>query len=243
MRLYHELSDWYPLLTTLADYLEEAAQYREVLLEALGPGRHTLLELGAGAGANAHYLRDRFELTLTDLSPRMLELAARHCPGARTVAGDMRTLRLGETFDAVFMHDAIVYLRSEAELAGAFATAHLHLRPGGVVLVAPDYVTETFAPGLDCGGSDGEGRSLRYLEWTWQEPGVTGEYVTDFTLVMREGTGEPRVVNDRHREGLFPRATWLGLLEQAGFEVQRLERPNPDGERELDLFLGRRRTG
>jgi hypothetical protein len=97
MKLYDELADWYPLLTPLAHYAEEAPVYRAALRDALGPGRHTLLELGAGAGHNAHYLADDFALTLTDLSPAMLRHAQRVCPGAELVQGDMRTLRLGRT--------------------------------------------------------------------------------------------------------------------------------------------------
>jgi len=132
MKLYDQLSDWYTLLTPLADYTEEAPTYRAALVGALGPGRHTLLELGAGAGHNAHYIAADFDLTLTDLSPQMLALARVSCPDATCVVGDMRSLRLGRTFDAVFAHDALCYMMTEADLAAVFATARAHLAPGGV---------------------------------------------------------------------------------------------------------------
>jgi hypothetical protein len=38
--------------------------------------------------------------------------------------------------------------------------------------------------------------------------------------LLREGTDEPRVVHDRHVLGLFPRDTWMSLLEGAGFAPQ-----------------------
>jgi hypothetical protein len=43
-------------------------------------------------------------------------------------------------------------------------------------------------------------------------------------------------VHDRHVEGLFPRATWLRLFAEAGFETRVV--PDPWGR---DLFVGRRR--
>ena len=53
----------------------------------------------------------RFTCTLSDLSPQMLSLSRTLNPGCEHVLGDMRTLRLGRTFDAVFVHDAVMYSR------------------------------------------------------------------------------------------------------------------------------------
>lgn len=43
---------------------------------------------------------------------------------------------------------------------------------------------------------------------------------------------------DRHEEGLCPRAAWLRLLHEVGFEAERIGQPYQD--RELDMFIGRR---
>ena len=245
MRLYGELAGWYSLLTPVEGYEEEAGVYAARLRAMLGPGRWRVLELGAGAGHNACWMSREepgepiLELTLLDLSPQMLGLAAAACPGARRIVGDMRTARLGEVFDAVFIHDAIGYMRTEADLRAVFETARAHLRPGGAILVAPDNVAETFAPGEDCGGSDGGGRSIRYLEWIWQREGRPESYVADYTLVTRVGEAEPVIYHDRHEGGLFPRATWVRLLEGAGFTVEREEWRHSEVDYPLDLFMGR----
>lgn len=239
MKLYDELADWYTLLTPLEGYVEEPARYRAALLGALGGGRHTLLELGAGAGHNAHYLAGDFALTLSDLSPRMLDLARVSCPDATLVQGDMRSLRLGRTFDAVFAHDALCYMRSEADLAAVFATARAHLAVGGVFLVTPDHFTETFEASTETGGSDGGGRALRYLDWAWQREGQRDGYVVDYALVTRVGEGIPEVHHDRHEEGLFERATWVRLLEAAGFAVEAAKWTHSEVERDLEMFIGR----
>ncbi|MCK6524584.1 class I SAM-dependent methyltransferase [Myxococcota bacterium] len=240
MKLYAELADWYPLLTPLQDYVEESADYIAALRGALGDAPFRLLELGAGAGHNAHYLAPLTrELALVDLSPEMLKLCAETCPSASLHLGDMRTVRLGREFDAVFIHDAICYMLSEDDLRATFETARAHLRPGGVLLIAPDYVTETFEPTEEVGGNDGEGRALRYLGWVWQRPDEPNCYVVDYVIATRVGDATPVVHQDRHIEGVFPRETWRRLLHAVGFTLEALPRANPDDDRPLDLFLAR----
>jgi SAM-dependent methyltransferase len=218
VRLYGDLAPWFHLLTAPEDYAAEAERYRGLILDA-APGARTLLELGSGGGNNASHLKEQFTCTLSDVSPQMLALSRTLNPECEHVLGDMRTLRLGRTFDAVFVHDAVSYMATEDELRDCLGTAYAHTRPGGVALFVPDYTRETFAPRTDHGGHDGDdGRSLRYLEWVSDpEPGDTS-YEVDYAVLLHEHGQDPRVVHDHHLEGLFPEHTWLHLLEHAGFE-------------------------
>jgi Methyltransferase domain len=220
MRLYEELATWFHLLTRPEDYVDEADRYRRLILAAC-PDARTLLELGAGGGNNASHLKAHFACTLSDVSPQMLTVSRRLNPECEHVLGDMRTMRLGHTFDAVFVHDAIVYLTSAGELSDAIKTAHAHTRPGGVALFVPDYTRETFSgDGVDTGGHDGDdGRSLRYLEWTHDPDPDDTTYEVDYAVLLREPGRPSRVVHDHHVEGLFPEHMWLTLLEQAGFRA------------------------
>jgi SAM-dependent methyltransferase len=232
--LYDELASWFHLLTPPEDYAREAAYYRSSLAGVTDP-LATLLDLGAGGGNNASHLKAHLRCTLTDVSPAMLEQSLRLNPECEHVEGDMRTLRLGRTFDAVLVHDAVMYLTTEEDLRRAVETAFVHCRPGGAALFAPDCTRETFAPRTEHGGSDGPAGAIRYLEWTRDpHPGET-EFVVDYVYALRDGAGELRVVHDRHLEGLFPRATWRRLLADAGFE----ERPPPphDPAEVGDVFL------
>jgi SAM-dependent methyltransferase len=202
-----------------ADYAEEAAFYFEAMQQASRTPIETMLELGAGGGNNAWHIKQRVQtLVLTDLSEGMLAHSRTLNPECEHHVGDMRTLRLNRQFDAVFVHDAISYLISEADVARAIETAHGHCRPGGVALFAPDHVRETFTAGTDCGGHDGPTRAMRYLEWSWDPDPSDTVCTTDYTFVLRESDGSIEVVHDRHIEGMFPRATWLRLFREAGFE-------------------------
>jgi len=216
-KLYGELARWWPLLSAPEHYAEEAGIYRRLLLDACAEPPRTVLELGCGGGNNASHLKATFAMTLVDRSPGMLDVSRALNPDCEHVLGDMRDVRLGRVFDAVFVHDAVAYVTTLPDLARAAETAWVHCRPGGAALFAPDAVRETFRPSTHAGGDDGVTRSLRYLEWIWDPDPDDTTCVADFAYLLREGTGEPRVVHDRHVFGLFPRADWLRVLRDAGF--------------------------
>jgi SAM-dependent methyltransferase len=244
MKLYDELASWWPLLSPPSEYVEEAAIYRRLLDDACEPGPRTVLELGSGGGSNASHLKAHFAMTLVDRAPGMLAVSRALNPECEHVEGDMRTVRLGRRFDAVFVHDAVAYMTTETDLRQVIATAFLHCRPGGAVLFAPDHVRETFAPWTDHGGYDGDGRSLRYLEWTWDPDPTDTTYTVDYAYLLRERDGSVRVEHDRHVEGLFARADWLRLLDEAGFRARVV--PIEQSEPDLctpEVFVGRRPAG
>jgi SAM-dependent methyltransferase len=240
-KLYRELASWWPLLSPPAEYAEEAATYQRILLAACEPPVSTLLELGSGGGNNASHLKSRFRMTLIDRSPDILEMSRALNPECEHVEGDMRTVRLGRQFDAVFVHDAVAYMTTEADLRRAVETAFAHCRPGGVVLFVPDHVRETFRPSTDHGGHDGPGRSLRYLEWVWDPDPNDSTYVVDFAYLLREPDGSTRAEHDRHIEGLFARADWLRILREVGFEPSVVPFEHAElGPGEYEAFVGRR---
>lgn len=221
--LYDELVDWYYLVDPTADHHDEAESYRAAFERSASPRPETLLELGAGAGNNAWHLKRSFRCTLSDLSDKMLGLSRRLNPECEHVLGDMRTLRLGRAFDAVLVQDAVCYMTTEADLLAAARTAFEHTRPGGAAVFAADYMRETFRETVDEFGADEGPRSLRCLEWAWDPDPRDDTYLVEYAYLLREGQ-EVRAVHDRHVEGLFSKATWLSVLETAGFRVEMAER-------------------
>ena len=240
-RLYADLAHLWPLMSPPEDYAEEGARLRSELRQRLGPGGRRLLELGTGGGHLLHHLAGDFDATAVDLSDAMLAHSRRLNPGVTHHLGDMRTVRLGETFDAVLIHDAIDYMTTLEDLRAAIETAWLHCRPGGAALFAPDHLRENFQPSTDCGGCDGEDRSAHYLENTWDPDPDDTMITTDYAFVLRSADGSVDVVHDRHVTGLFRRADWLRLLADAGFEAQAVPCDHSEIEPgEYELFVCRR---
>ena len=216
MKLYDELADWWPLMSPPEDYEAEAKPVARLLAANVTLARPRLLELGAGGGHLASHLKARFDMTLVDLSPRMLQQSRRLNPECHHLAGGMRSLRLAETFDAVLVFDAISHMTTVTDLLATMQTARAHLYAGGVAVFCPDWTAEGFAPGTSMGGTDGPERGMRYLEWT--QPVIRGTtYEADLVYLLREADGTRRVVQDRMELGIFPRETWTRLLTEAGF--------------------------
>ena len=239
-KLYDELASWWPLLSPPADYEEEAAFYARQLAAACDEPLRAVLELGSGGGNNAFHLKNRFQMVLVEPSPGMRAVSRALNPECEHVAGDMRTVRLAREFDAVFVHDAVCYMTTEADLRKAIETAFLHCRPGGAALFAPDHLRENFRPSTDHGGSDDGARGLRYLEWTWDPDPSDTTYVVDYAYLLRSDGGV-RVEHDRHVEGLFPRADWIRLLSNAGFQAVSVPFEHSDVEAgTYEVFVAKR---
>jgi hypothetical protein len=175
----------------------------------------------------------------------MLAVSRRFNPDCEHLQGDMRTVRLERRFDAVFIHDAVMYMTSEADLARAIGTAFEHCRPGGVVVLAPDSTRETDEPYTDHGGVDDErsGRGARYLEWTWDPDPADDWALAEFAFLLREADGTVRVTHETHRWGLFSRDVWLRLLGEAGLEVSAVTEETTENRTPREIFIGRRPPG
>jgi hypothetical protein len=213
--MYEELAGWWPLISPRDDYAGEAEQIQRMFRA----GARTVLELGSGGGHVASWLKGRYAMTLVDRAPQMVALSRELNPECEHLVGDMRNLRLGRKFDVVLVHDAITYMTTEEDLGKALATAHEHA--DGMVVIVPDCVKETFEEEATLQGSDGDGRAVRFIEWSFDpDPDDTWGY-TDYVFTLREGI-DVRVVHDRHTWGLFPRATWLRLLREVGFRETRV---------------------
>ncbi len=240
-RLYREYAEWFHLLTSPEEYSEEASVYTAILEDSVRPSPQTVLELGSGGGNNASHMKAHFTLTLTDVSPQMLAISKSINPECEHVEGDMRTLRLGRSFDAVFAHDSLDYLTKVDDLVRTIHTAWIHCRPGGVVLLIPDCVRETFKPRTEHGGHDGESRGLRYLEWSWDPEPADSIYSSEMVYLMRGANGAIRVEHERHVLGLFGRAEWLRAMTDAGFEARSVACSLGDDEpTSVEAFVGLR---
>jgi SAM-dependent methyltransferase len=215
--LYDDLAAWWPLCSAPQEYKEESEIFRRTLqANSRGP-LHSVLELGSGGGNNASHLKRHFAMTLADLSPGMLAVSRDLNPECVHVLGDMRTLRLGTQFDAVFIHDAIDYMNTLRQLRRAVTTAFVHCRPGGVALFVPDWTAEHFRETSSYGGHDAGKRGLRYLEWTVDPDPHDSRYSLYMSYMLRRGKRVVQSALDVHTLGLFPSSAWLEVIRSVGF--------------------------
>ncbi len=239
-RFYGDLASWWPLISAPEEYAEEAA-FAASLLQQGDPPTRTVLELGSGGGNNAFHLKARFTMTLVDLSDDMLAVSRSLNPDCEHRVGDMRTVRLGRQFDAVFVHDAIEYMTTEADLRQAIGTAYAHCRPGGVAVLVPDHIAENWEPSTDHGGQDSrDGRSVRYLSWDTDPDPSDTTTTTEYAFLLRAADGSVQVAHDSHELGLFPRDLWLRVLEETGFAARSVAEVSTDHRLPREFFVGAR---
>ncbi len=244
-RLFTDLADLWPLLSPPSYYAPEAASVSRVLDKHLtvSAGKPHVLEMGAGGGHTIFHLKDRYDIVALDLSTGMLDCCRRLNPEVEVAHGDMCSARLERVFDAVLIHDSVDYLVDEREVRECLETAACHLRKGGVVLVAPTYIQETFVPNdaEHDHNSDGE-TGLTYFSYVHQPADDPAKVEAILVYLIRRG-GQVEVVEDRHTGGLFSSEQWMTMLEAEGFRATRdhLIPPDDDGDNGVPMFVGIRR--
>ena len=202
-----------------------------------GPVRE-VLELGSGNGNNASHMKHAFAMTLVEPADGMHHISRALNPECEHVPGDMRTVRLGRAFDAIFVHEAVMYMTTEDDLRAALTTVAIHLAPGGVALVAPDATTETFREATEHGGGDEAGGGRVTSSGRCRPISPAGPPSRRTTRSCCASPTGRRAAHDVHREGLFGRATWLRLFGEVGLTASLAPRTIEDVE--YDSFVARR---
>jgi SAM-dependent methyltransferase len=243
-RAYSELAWTESIIAPPDDYVEETEPYVKAINRHSKIKAKTLLHLGCGAGGHDYVFKKYFKVTGVDISEDMLKIARNRNPEVVYHYGDMRTIRLTDSFDAVAIPDSIGYMTTIKDLERAITTAYEHLKPGGALLIVADIAEEFEKRNFVYAGSS------RDIDITIFEnhyiPGRlrTTYEVTLIYLIRRKGTLE--VYTDCHVIGTFKLNAWLRLLSKVGFtEVQQariedLYAPFIMGENEypLRMFIG-----
>ncbi len=143
MSVFAHYGRYYDLLYRDKDYVGEA-QFIDQLIQAHAPKSQTVLELGCGTGNHAVLLAkagyhlhgvDRSPVMLTQAQARLADLAPDLAAQLTFSQGDVRSVRLDQTFDVVLaLFHVFSYQTTNADLLAAFATAKAHLKPGGILI-------------------------------------------------------------------------------------------------------------
>ena len=246
MRLYHDLAYLWPIVSPPDEYVLEAEEWLDIIRSRLGPGfmagaqnrRPTFLDLGCGGGHLLSHLTSHFATEAADISPQMLEISCQLNPDTVHHLGDMRSIRLGGTFDVVAIHDAVNYMVTEADLRAAIATAAAHLNQGGLLLMAPDWLRETLSgPRVIEWTREDAGRGVTFIEYVANPRHDTNTVESVFVFIIDEND-QLKVELDRHTSGLFPMATWMRLLAEAGLDAEYIQTHDYEGGFGGNLFIG-----
>jgi SAM-dependent methyltransferase len=150
--VFTDYARYYDLLYRDKDYAAEA-EYIAELIRKFHPATRSILELGSGTGIHAGLLaKQGYEVTGIDISPDMINIASNNVgappnpallkpdaspltPHPIFLEGDIRSIRLSRTFDAVIaLFHVISYQTTNKDVTAAFETARQHLKPGGIFI-------------------------------------------------------------------------------------------------------------
>jgi len=215
---YDELAWVETIVAPPSEYAAETGHYCRLIKDRSRFEPKTLLHLGCGAGGNDDAFKKRFQVTGVDISRGMLAIARKRNPEVRYIHGDMRSIRLGERFDAVAVPDSIGYMSTLGNLRRAVNTAEIHLKPGGVLLIVA-LVREDFRENNFVYSGSVRGVRVTIFENNWSAGPEKTTYDAAIVYLIRRGA-KIEVRSERHVQGLFSLSAWRALLSAAGFDVR-----------------------
>ncbi|UCE41199.1 MAG: class I SAM-dependent methyltransferase [Candidatus Aminicenantes bacterium] len=222
-RLYHDLSWIWPIVSPPEDYVEETESISRVIKEKARIDVRSLLHLGCGGGRNDFTFQKQFAVTGVDISEEMLKLAKELNPAAEYIKGDMRSIRLGRTFDCVVALDSVNYMKTEEELSQLFYTAFDHLNPGGVFLTVVEESQNRFKQNRVISSTHSlDDTQITFIENSYDPNPEDNHFEMTFIYLVRD-KGGLKIYTDSHIWGLFKMDTWRRLLKTTGFDVQELK--------------------
>lgn len=130
--VFDAYSAYYDLLYNDKDYCAEAT-YIDDLLKRYGKDVNELLEFGSGTGIHGRLLAEKnYKVTGIELSQQMVDRAEK-IKGFTSMQGDIRSVKLERTFDAVLsLFHVMSYQISNEDIKAALKNAAEHLSVNGV---------------------------------------------------------------------------------------------------------------
>ena len=143
--VFNAYSRYYDLLYRDKDYVAEA-EYIAGLLDRFGVSGKRLLEFGSGTGKHGQLLAQRgYEVIGIERSAEMVA-QAKAAPGFFCQQGDICTVQLGQTFDAVLsLFHVVSYQTTNDAVQAVFARAAEHLEAGGLFVFDVWYSPAVYA--------------------------------------------------------------------------------------------------
>ncbi|MFE5565088.1 class I SAM-dependent methyltransferase [Amycolatopsis japonica] len=107
----------------------------------------SVLDLGCGTARDLDRLAATHRCVGVDLQPALIEYARQRYPGLDLHIGDLRTVRLGTTFDVITcLGNTLAYLHHNNDIQAAFTTFAAHAHPGTLLAIVTQIAPTTAAP-------------------------------------------------------------------------------------------------
>lgn len=217
--MFTKTQQFYDAIYSGKDYAEEARRLKRFIAEHLRSGGRALLDVACGTGGHIPYLRADFDYEGLDLDPKMLALARSRFPDITFHQGNMTDFELGRTFDVVTcLFSSIAYARTKPLLRQTISTMARHVRPGGVVIVAPFFGPDAWTPGrVDAIFVDQP--NLKLVRMNVSAVDASGTVaILDFHYLVGTPEGVEHLT-ERHELGLFTDEQYRAAFTQAGLAV------------------------
>jgi SAM-dependent methyltransferase len=223
--VFNAFSNYYDLLYRDKDYVAEA-EYIAGLLERFGVSGNCLLEFGSGTGKHGRLLAARgYEVTGIERSAEMVALA-KAAPGFCCQQGDICTVRLGRSFDAVLsLFHVVSYQTTNDAVQAVFARAAEHLAAGGLFLFDVWYSPAVYAqkPEVRVKRMGNETIEITRIAEPVLRPNENRVDV-NYTIFARDpASGSVQIMAETHPMRHFSLPELNFLAQMSGFEVVEAE--------------------
>jgi len=212
----------------------QAAHLRE-MIEERRPNARTLLDVACGTANHLKELRNRFEVEGADITPGMLEVARRKCPGVPFHLTDMAELSLEKTFDVVTcLFSSVSYVKTLPRLHEAIARMASHVAPGGLLMIEPFFGPDDYwVNHVVANHCDQPKLKITWMYVTEREDRI-GRWTIHYLVGRPEGVEH---FTELHEVGLFTPEEYQDALRQAGITEVTL---HPTGVFGRGMYIGTR---
>ncbi len=217
---YTELAKHYDKIYHYIDYKKQVQFLIKVIEEFNKSNNSKILDVACGTGVHADLLqKEGFKIVGVDISPEMLVEAKKKNSNIEFIEGDMRQLKLKESFGVVMcFFNSILYNKNNEEMKKTLTNFYDILEKGGILIF--DTVDKSI-------GINSEPYEFKYEDdnlkiefkpqWVYDQEKNAMNLAIDFVVNNEE-------MHDHHAMGAFSFEELKEILTGIGFEVKILEK-------------------
>ena len=219
--VFNAYSRYYDLLYADKNYYAEA-EYIADILERFSVSDSRLLEFGSGTGKHGRLIAKRgYDVTGIERSADMVA-QAEAAPGFSLEQGDICTVQLGHTFDAVLsLFHVVSYQTTNDAVKAVFARAAEHLEAGGVFVFDVWYSPAVYAqrPEVRVKHMENEAIEITRIAEPVLYPNENRVDV-NYTIIVRDlASGKVETISEVHPMRHFSIPELQLLAQITGFEI------------------------